>query len=79
MVRADSSFIENPMQQSLLVTFMKALYDIEFTDICKTSYSFELTKGPAIQLGQLRVEILEDNMNENATPWMFETKPEVPR
>mgnify|MGYP000101636516 CR=1 FL=1 len=75
-VRMDLSFMPDPEERSLLIAFLKALYDPEFVDVCATSYGFTLAEGVSYDLAQRAITMLEENLGDTATPWTFEYKPQ---
>jgi hypothetical protein len=74
-VRGDLSFIEKPQERALLVAFLKALYRMDFVDICKEKYGFALATGPALKLAGAAIDILEAGLGSDVVPWTFEEKP----
>ena len=77
LVRADLSFLPQPDQRSLLVAFLKALYDPSFTGDCTDKYGFSMADGSALQLGQKAIDTLEVRLEgSGANTWTFENKAE---
>lgn len=69
-VKKDISSLHEPNEQSLLVAFLKSLYDIDYSSDCYDEFGFtkvsEATKQYALDAIDSMV------LNETATEWIFE-------
>jgi hypothetical protein len=74
-VRLDLTFMPDPQERSLLLAFLKALYDPEFVDVCATRYGFTLAQGVSLDLAQKAIAMLETSLTPDVQPWTFEYKP----
>jgi hypothetical protein len=71
-VRKDLSFLEHSDEQSLLVTFLKALYDPAYTDTCLEDFAF--TRPSEAVVAQALEAIDSLIVNASAHTWTVETK-----
>jgi hypothetical protein len=70
-VRQDLSFLEEPNEQSLLVAFLKALYDPDYNAPCVDDFGFT---RPSAVTRQYALDAIDSLIvNENATEWIFES------
>ena len=76
MVRLDLSFIEDPREKSLLVAFLKSLYNPGFVQRCVDRYGFTLASGASYDIGQKAIAMLESNLASDTPIWTFEDRPE---
>lgn len=73
-VRKDLSFLSSE-EQSLLVFFLKQLYNDDYIDQCK-QYGFEIVPENVRQLGLAGIDMLQ--VADNATEWTVEGKETQP-
>jgi len=75
-VRRDLTFIDDPQEQTLLVAFLKALYDERYITQCATEFGFTLPSPEVRDFFRDEIERLLVT-SDNATEWIFEvdTKP----
>lgn len=71
-VRQDLSFLENPNERSLLVAFLKALYDPSLVEQCNTKFDFTLASGHALDVAKKGIALLEGSLTNESRPWTFE-------
>eukprot|EP00934_Nitzschia_sp_Nitz4_P003982 Nitzschia sp. Nitz4//scaffold216_size36101//28990//30714//NITZ4_007785-RA/size36101-snap-gene-0.19-mRNA-1//-1//CDS//3329542206//3972//frame0 len=71
-VRRDlTEFIPDPRAQSLLVTFLKNLYDEHYMSICESRYQFTLVTG---EIQEMALEGINSIIvDEDAPEWLVET------
>ena len=71
-VRANLSFISKPNARSLLVAFLKSLFDPDYNTVCSEKYDFTLPTGNALSVAKKGIEVLEANLGSDPVPWTFE-------
>ncbi len=72
LVRKDlPTFIPDPRAQSLLVAFLKGLYDPIYIDRCEKEYRFLPVKGKLRDMALASIEMLE--LSTGAPTWIQET------
>lgn len=71
-IRQDLSFMADPDSQSLLVAFLKTLYDPDYVTQCNTKHELTLASGASLKLGLDGVKLLEASLPNTSHTWTFE-------
>jgi hypothetical protein len=69
-VRKDLTFIENANEQSLLVAFLKSLYNDDYSGPCYDEFGFTRVSSATRQFALDAIDSLI--ISDNATEWIFE-------
>lgn len=73
-VRKDLSYMDDPQEQSLLMAFLRALYDDEYMSTCQDKYGFLLPSDQVRAFGLRAIEELERGLHPDSIPWTFEVE-----
>lgn len=68
-------YIESHEEQTLLIAFLRALYEDTYIKRCEIEFGFTLMTGnPEVKaFAEEAIDILSSSVNINATDWFFET------
>jgi hypothetical protein len=77
-VRQNVTFLENPQEQSLLIAFLRALYNDVYMARCRDDYGFTIMTNSSLpdlySYAMAEIDQLESSASVDSTPWLFENK-----